>query len=343
MNTQSIYKFSLDTSGKKITCESCGQRRSVRYKNNETGDFFPDIVSRCDRENSCGYHYTPKQYLIDIGSGFVPSMKKKDEHFIEPIIDYMPLDYVQKSMHNYQETNFANFMIDLFGKEIATKALLKYFVGLSHKKFDGKASIFWQIDIEEKVRTGKIMGYDPGTGKRVKAPANQIDWVHTYLKPFNFRQCFFGEHLLSEFQDKTIAITESEKTAIICSVLMPEMIWLATGGKNGCKWREFAVYKVLKDRNIILFPDHGFYNKERTCFQKWNERAEHISEKIKCTIKVSSILEDTISKESLNEGFDLVDFLIKRDKDTGIALTDFDYPLIWDFKGSNPHLSQLSL
>lgn len=45
-------------------------------------------------------------------------------------------------------------------------------------------------------------------------------------------QCLFGEHLLKKYPNKTVALVESEKTAIICSALMPDYIWLATGGKK---------------------------------------------------------------------------------------------------------------
>ena len=47
-------------------------------------------------------------------------------------------------------------------------------------------------------------------------------------------QCLFGEHLLSAIDEKqkTVALVESEKTAIIASCIMPKYIWLATGGKS---------------------------------------------------------------------------------------------------------------
>ena len=47
-------------------------------------------------------------------------------------------------------------------------------------------------------------------------------------------KCLFGEHLLSAIDEKqkTVALVESEKTAIIASSIMPKYIWLATGGKS---------------------------------------------------------------------------------------------------------------
>ncbi|MDD2245278.1 MAG: DUF6371 domain-containing protein, partial [Dysgonamonadaceae bacterium] len=62
--------------------------------------------------------------------------------------------------------------------------------------------IFWQIDIKGNVRTGKIMQYNPATGKRIRHKSGAINWVHNILKRrdpnytnFNLDQCYFGEHL----------------------------------------------------------------------------------------------------------------------------------------------------
>lgn len=100
------------------------------------------------------------------------------------------------------------------------------------------ATVFWQIDIHGNVRAGKIMGYDFETGHRIKEPFNQVSWVHSVKKLpyFHMKQCLFGEHLLSGNSTgqstKTIAIVESEKTALIAALFIPDFIWLATGGMH---------------------------------------------------------------------------------------------------------------
>ncbi len=114
---------------------------------------------------------------------------------------------------------------------------------------------------------------------------------------------------------------------------MPDMVWIATGGNSGCKWREYSVYKVLQNRVVILFPDFGYYNKKtlRTCFDEWTERANHLKEKITCKISVSKVLENSLSVEERVNDFDLADFLIKQCPRTGFALSENDYPVFWDF------------
>lgn len=62
--------------------------------------------------------------------------------------------------------------------------------------------------------------------------------VHTDLKAahllppeWKLTQCLFGEHLLQDKVNANVALVESEKTAVICFLLLPEYIRLATGGK----------------------------------------------------------------------------------------------------------------
>ena len=48
------------------------------------------------------------------------------------------------------------------------------------------AVIYWQIDRDKKIRTGKIMEYNPETGKR----SGLIDWVHSFNEDYVLKQCF---------------------------------------------------------------------------------------------------------------------------------------------------------
>ena len=62
----SEYRFHLQKYkyGSKISCPSCGKPRCfVKYVDAEGEIAFPGNVGKCDHENSCGYHYTPKEYF----------------------------------------------------------------------------------------------------------------------------------------------------------------------------------------------------------------------------------------------------------------------------------------
>lgn len=87
---------------------------------------------------------------------------------------------------------------------------MRYRIGTSNHWLN--ATIFWQIDQQQKVHTGKIMLYDYHTGHRVKDPFNHIAWVHKSenTKNFHLKQCLFGLHLLRP-DTKIVAIVEAEK------------------------------------------------------------------------------------------------------------------------------------
>jgi hypothetical protein len=175
----------------------------------------------------------------------------------------------------------------------------KYFIGTS-KHWNG-ATVFWQLDLNRKIRTGKLMRYNPFDGKRIKEPYNYITWVHSVLKlaDFTLLQCLFDEHLLKEDFTKPVAITESEKTAIIASIFLPQFIWLTCGSVNNLT---FERCKVLQGRKVVLYPDMN-------CYEQWSKKANELSESANFT--VSDLLERNASEAEKKQGLDIADFLLQ--------------------------------
>lgn len=271
-------------------------------------------------------------------------------------IDSIPLHFVEKSVNPkfYPQNHFFLFLMSLFGKTIAYDLSRKYLIRTS--EYWKGATVFWQIDDNKKIRQCKIMLYDAVSGKRVRKgetvyrfdKANQTHkmevtesscviiygkFINEVTRNLNLVQCFFGQELLGLFPDKPVCIVESEKTAIICSVYLPHFLWLATGGSNGCKWREYDVYRCLRDRAVTFFPDYGYFKQDgTTCYDEWRDRVMRIKEALNNpNIKVSDVLERALNGQP-RDGRDLADLLLIRDESTGIALTQDGYPLMWDFK-----------
>lgn len=217
-------------------------------------------------------------------------------------LSFIPVEVFKASLNDYRTNHFVTYLRSQFGIDVTNQLISKYFIATS-KLWDG-ATVFWQIDITGKVRTGKIMLYDPSTGHRVKEPFNRISWTHKALKQpeFILKQCLFGEHLLKD-KIKPIALVESEKTAIIASVYLPQFNWLAVGGKENLNLKA-EKFQVLAGRNVALFPDlNGF--------DKWNNEVNEFPQLAKFT--VSDLLERKASDEEKEQGLDLADFLIKHD------------------------------
>ena len=305
------YRFHLEKyhTGSKTTCPKCERKACfTRYVDELSEIAFPFHVGKCDHENSCGYHFTPKEYFKDnpqVSISESPAKPKiqsivqdKDE-----IPSFIAADIMQQSLKLYDSNPLYTFLTRIIGKENTDKLFAHYKVGTS-RKWNG-ATVFWQIDNLGKVRSGKIMLYDANTGRRVKEPHAHVCWVHSELKKqgFKLQQCFFGEHLLPLYPDKRIFIVESEKTAIIAAHFIPDGLWIATGGKNGCF--NAQTVKVLSGRDVILMPDLG-------ATSEWQEKV-HMLRPICRSVSVSSVLEDVATEEQRMQGLDIADFLLMKD------------------------------
>lgn len=305
------YRFHLQKyrPGSKICCPACGRKQCfTRYIDEDGAVVFPDNVGLCDHINSCGYHYSPKAFFTDHPDANSSSdidrchviPKRRDP--VEPVLpSYMSEDIMLRTMTNYELNPLFLYLSSIWGEVKTGQLMEQYKVGTS-KKWGGSA-VFWQVDVNGRVRAGKIMLYDPHTGHRVKEPRSYVCWAHSELKlqGFHLRQCLFGEHLLTKNPAMPVAIVESEKTALIATAFVPDILWLATGGMNGCFNAE--TMSVLKDRNVTLFPDLGG-------FEAWNQKASILSG-ICQRVVVFDMLEKNATDEQRSRGLDIADFLLE--------------------------------
>ena len=301
------YRFKLEkytNPSSRHTCPNCGEKRCFsRYIDNEEKVIFPEYVGRCNREDKCGYHYPPKNYFADNpGLHIAPTFTPQRE-VTKPKPNFLPYHLVDESLSNYDNNNLYQFIRSKFGMTLTNEAFERYRIGTS-KHWQG-ATVYWQIDQEGRVHTGKVMLYEPNNGKRKKQPINYINWVHSIMKIDNFHldQCFFGEHLLSELEDLPIAIVESEKSAMIASCYIPQYLWIATGGKHGCFNKEHL--KILKGRKVVLFPDLG-------AFELWEQRVQMMREELEIDTLVFDFLEKRASDTDKKEGYDIADYLLEK-------------------------------
>jgi hypothetical protein len=280
-----MYQFILDKSSKKFICPNCNKRTFVRFVDNETGNYLTENYGRCDRETECKFYAYPKSNKRALNTFFIPEIKQTS---------FIKIELLEQTENNYSQNNFVNYLLNNFDLKDVAKALEIYHIGTS-KHWEG-ANIFWQIDHRNKVRTGKIMLYDKSNGKRIKEPFNHVNWVHSVLKikDYNLKQCLFGLHRLNVDLSKPIAIVESEKTAVIMSIVCPDFLWMATGSKSNLK-EEFL--KPLRNRKIILHPDYGE-------FEDWQKVVIQLKSK-GYKIAISKLLEQM----NLKKGFDLADFI----------------------------------
>ena len=324
------YRFSLDSNRptKLFHCPQCRKREFKRYVDNHTGEYLPEQVGCCNRINNCGYHYTPKQYFMDNPTENTLEIRNliykafPASNIIQDSFSTIPLSIFEKSLKHFERNNFVSYLKSLFYDDLAMQLVERFKIGTS-KHWEG-STVFWQIDILGNIRAGKIMLYDGFTGKRQKDNTGKkyINWAHSSLKlpQYNLQQCLFGEHQLKyETEEKTIAIVESEKTAILMTALIPECVWLATGGLHNLKVER---YKILAKRKVILFPDLN-------AFDKWKAKEDEL-QTIGCQVATSCLLECNATTDDKAEGYDLADYFIKRDPQVGWVMHTEGYPLFWN-------------
>ena len=315
---QTILKRMREFNERKTELKFDKNRFRVKHcpcgKSNKDGKFSPYVGHEAKGYcHSCGQTFLPElpkleQWNSTERQPYKPQLAKPQP---KPA-SFISNEVFKASLKAYEANCFVQYLNELFGVEVASELVSRYFIGTSKHKFASKefpnyksekgATVFWQIDKHGKVRTGKIMLYSPTTGKRIKEPFNHINWVHSLLKTpeFELRQCLFGEHLLND-KTKPVAIVESEKTAVIASVYFPQFIWLAVGSLSNLK---SEICSVLAGRTIKLFPDLN-------CFDKWSAIAKKIFNPE--LVEVSDLLERNASEAERKQGFDLADYLIRVD------------------------------
>ena len=329
-----MYRYKLVKETKKQICPNCKKRRFVRYIDLEKDEILPNIVGRCDREISCGYHLTSKQYFETNGVlTTYHSSKIKTETKKEDLPTYHEIALVTQSGRNFKQNNFIKYLKTIFNEDQVKRIILRYLLGTS-SHWEG-ATVFWQLDSNNLVRGGKIMLYSQATGKRVKKPYNHITWVHSVLLKkkvipnFTLSQCLFGSHLLIKEQNKPVAIVESEKTACIMSELFDKYLWLACGSLSNIS---IKMFNPIKGRKIVLYPD---LSTDQKAFTKWTEKSE-ILKKEGFDISVSHLLEEKSTVTQRVYGLDIADFFIQNRK-RSVSTSD----LFNRLKSKNSILKQL--
>jgi hypothetical protein len=246
----------------RFRCPQCNKAREYTRFVNSNGEYAPYEYGRCNRINSCGYFN-------------IPTKVKTDAPVYKPV-------KIEQEFIDWNDYNFG----------ISTNSdLVKYFISFTHdenkvietlKKYHVRTKndymIFPYVDNRNRLTYAKSMQYNNGhRTKRIYSTFKAKKGV--------FKQCLFGYHLVN--YNKITNIVESEKTALLCDILYPEFVWLATGGQE-------MISKINVLKKGIVYADKG------RAFEKWNERID------KEKFSISKILE----KPHIPEGSDLADYII---------------------------------
>ncbi|WP_157588819.1 DUF6371 domain-containing protein [Psychroserpens burtonensis] len=222
---------------------------------------YPDNYGYC---HSCGTSTTPTQVYED-ENGTPYYWNKSTNAFEETVVHstnnvlqnchtnndycntikskitkYIDFKVVSDLENNEIDNNLLLYLQTMHDNDVVDRVKKMYHIGTS----ENGGTVFCSINKDGKVQKLKIVYYSK-VGKRTdyfKVPYKNEDGYYS---------CLFGEHLLCE-NTKPIILIESEKTAIVCSILLPNYTWLSYGGINGLTDEKI---KVLEGEKVTIVPD----------------------------------------------------------------------------------------
>ncbi|GAB3639716.1 DUF6371 domain-containing protein [Spirosoma arcticum] len=238
----------------------------------------------------------------------------------------IPDEVFSPTLGHYQHNQFARLLSRQFGNSEALTLLQRFQIGTS-ARWPG-ACVFWLKDEQHRVRAGQVVlfandwhkaNYADQEGnqkvcissvshgllrryRQQEQPAP--DWLTDYHKNAPRWPILFGLHQIATAPvDQPVAIVEAPKTAVVCSALIPDFVWLAVGALSYLNAERLA---PLRGRAVKLFPD---LSKDGKAFARWSKVADDLN--TKCyQISVSDLLEQGATNQQKEQGLDLADFLL---------------------------------
>ncbi|WP_431107736.1 DUF6371 domain-containing protein [Winogradskyella poriferorum] len=205
---------------------------------------LPPTLYEDENGNRFTYNQTFRKYekLID----FTPSpnlINGKINGTVKPLQKFIEEQVVIDSTLVKPENNLLLYLRKTYGNQKAVKAKEEYLIGT----YNDGATMFWEINKKLQVQKCKLSYYRKN-GRRTEK------FNHIYTNKNGYYSCLFGEHLIIDNLKgkQTVILVESEKTAIVGSILLPRYTWLSYGGKNGFKQEK---YSCLIGHKVLVIPD----------------------------------------------------------------------------------------
>ena len=277
---KSMGSFIVYPHGNCYTCFSCGAKGGViEWLMKHEGLSYPDALRWLGKKYSIPVDDVPVDWT------YVPKPAPPPLPTLE-----LPMSMVLRTQYaaNADTDNLIRWIFDGIRWDSVqirriSQVLDDYHVG--HGK--NGHTIFWNLDEQGHVRTGKMMKYKPD-GHRDKEAKWNFDWIHATLikhwdperhemvedPPYPFpdiynpekqmaRITFFGMHLTQQYRRATIKLVESEKTAVLMSIAYGNSVsdlWMACGGLEMLT-RDRLQPLIDQGRRIILYPDRDGIDK----------------------------------------------------------------------------------
>ncbi|HLO60938.1 MAG TPA: DUF6371 domain-containing protein [Bacteroidales bacterium] len=284
-----MYKYTL-TNARRTDCPHCGKRgKYSAYMDTMTNMLAPLQYGMC---SSCGVYVIPPDNCMLEDEATVPG------RFDGLYCDADTIDWNEyRHFHNSKgvENSFLLGLVQRFGVDRVKHVYDLYKLG----RFDDDGIMFPYLYTDDHICSVKIMWYD-GDLHRVKEGRKQHPhWLHNLVYKndkgyvtdyrnleadddgnefvsYKLKLCLFGHNQIVNEQEKTICLVESEKTAIIMSMVFPDFIWLASGGKTLIQDYKFTFFT---GRRCLVFPD---LSEDNNVWNYWVKKMTYYSMSLEC-------------------------------------------------------------
>ena len=239
------------------------------YQYNENEGLFSYTLRRGNRSGIGALINRFKRVGVDVAAirkeiGNVPFVPISRPAIVyTPIYNFISPDVIKRLQG--QRNTFIDFLLTLFEQPKVAAAVERYFIGGDSQC----RTISPNVDTEGRCVGGAVIPYlANGHRDKSKGASN----IHAELRrkdktlPQQADQVLFGSHLLRLYPDASVGVVESQKSAVILSIIYPEIVWVATAGMTNFNERLlFPIY----DRNVVAYPDVNGV-------KVWTERAKDL-------------------------------------------------------------------
>lgn len=264
-----IGSFVVSPRKNTYSCYSCGAHGdAIEFLMSKQGLTYPDALRWLAKKYSIVISDDAHDEWSDRLNNIIEKAKQAEARRLEQQQQvktlYLPVETPAAMMKQAANSTFVIWLYSLPWNDEQRarlpKMLNNYAIGVSR---DG-LTVFWQIDEQARVHTGKMMRYK-ADGHRDKDSDYNFDWVHSKLfrqrvyneEEYDYETCLFGQHLLPFCPNAQIHLVESEKTALIMATYYGNMsrnLWLATGGLQFFDRKHIQVL-IDQGRDIVVYPD----------------------------------------------------------------------------------------
>lgn len=318
------YKYSF-VKNRRYKCFKCGSSDGFQYLiDNRTNEQLPSEFGKC---HACSYQNYPKTEKITRHQ--IRSLKYKDTLNVvhkSEVKDRLniPNEIYQKWLIRNDKPlpKFFEILTKVIGLEQVYELIDLYQIGMVPKQAND-TFLFPYINLDNEIKAVQVKQFNElnkttlndwlHTKQYAVACGLPLEWITSYRAKQNKVACMMGEHLISQYPERTVIIHESLKNVFYYTahVGLPNKsneapVQLASGAVSYLNIEKIKKLSSGIYRNLILMPDP-----ETKAVNAWTRIYEQVRSTLSSQWNVT-LIDLRGELKDLPAGFDIADFLFEQ-------------------------------